>query len=309
MKNEMPTEVILNALSAIKIHNPEAFHLFYGGEPLLRKDLYKIINHCHKNNIHYTIISNNTPEIQPKIEKLVELVGPLQGFTASVDPMIFDESYSKDDRFKKSIEGMKNLINMKEMGYVKDAVAEITVLNQNINLLYPLVFYLSGSGIYSDITFADIKKSKYYDFSNIDDVNSLVEPKLELAKILLKMLEDDQLLIHMKEYLLPKMFDTLPSNFDCELEKGIHNITIDADGSMRLCLRIKGLLTPNVHIKDLFDKTYPTLISEEYFNLLKIDKKRYCQLCNHSCLMMSHYIDQTEKGESDLIHKDKREEK
>ena len=70
IKNEMPTELVIAGLRAFKVHNPHMFHIFYGGEPLLRKDLPLIINYCNDNEIAYTIISNNTKEIQTQIKRL-----------------------------------------------------------------------------------------------------------------------------------------------------------------------------------------------------------------------------------------------
>jgi len=308
IKNEMSTEVVINTLKAFKIHNPNIFHIFYGGEPLLRPDLPDIINYCNDNEIYYTIISNNTPEIQPLIKKLFDKVDHVEGFTSSVDP-IFNEIGVNEDSIKKSIEGLKRLKEIQAAGLVKDVVAEITVMNHNQHLLYELVSNLSEEEIYSDITFVDIAKNPYYDFSNIRDKSSLVYPSFDLAVILQTLLRDDKLLIHMKDLLLAEMFDTLPSNFDCELEKGLHNITIDADGSIRLCLRIRGASTPTCNVNELFDKEYPSLISNIVFNMIKYDKQHYCKLCNHSCLMMSKYIDETNKEVDELVHSDKREGK
>lgn len=308
IRNEMPTEVVLSVLKSFKIHNPNIFHIFYGGEPLLRPDLPKIINYCNDNEIYYTIISNNTPKIQPLIKKLFDKVDHIEGFTSSVDP-IFNEIGVNEDSIKKSIEGLKRLKEIQAAGLVKDVVAEITVMNHNQHLLYELVSDLSKEEIYSDITFVDIAKSKYYDFSNIRYESDLVRPTFDLAVLFQALLSDDKLLIHMKNLLLPEMFDTLPSNFDCELEEGLHNLTIDADGSIRLCLRIRGGSTPIYNVTELFDSEYPQLISNDIFNALKSDKKRYCKLCNHSCLMMSKYIDKTNKEVDELVHSDKREGK
>lgn len=308
IKNEMTTEVVLNTLKAFKIHNPNIFHLFYGGEPLLRPDLSDIINYCNDNEIYYTIISNNTPEIQPLLKKLFDKVDHVEGFTSSVDP-IFNEIGVNEDSIKKSIEGLKRLKEIQAAGLVKDVVAEITVMNHNQHLLYELVSDLSEEEIYSDITFVDIAKSRYYDFSNVKDKSDLVKPSFDLAVMFQALLSDDKLLIHMKDLLLAEMFDTLPSNFDCELEKGIHNLTIDADGSIRLCLRIRGFSTPTFNVDYLFDQDNPQLISSRVFNAIKFDKKHYCKLCNHSCLIMSKYIDETNKEVDDLVHSDKREDK
>ena len=316
IKNEMPTQVIINALKAFKIHNPEAFHILYGGEPTLRIDLPDIINYCNENEIHYTIISNNTKQVQPMIKRLLDKVDYIQGFTSSVDP-VFNQTYSAskkrdksqlkyDDSFIKSVVGFKRLKEMQGSGKIKDVVAEITVMRHNQHFLYQLVKELSQENIYSDITFIDISKNRYYDFSNIYEETDLVRPTLALADELNKIMNDDSLLVHMKEFLLPKMFDTLPSNFDCEIDRGLHNISIDADGTIRLCLRIKGTTASKFNVTNLFDPTYPTLIAADVFSAIKTDKKYYCKLCNHSCLMMSQYFDNTNEKVDDLIHSDKR---
>jgi len=306
LENEMPTHVIINALKAFKVHNPNVFHILYGGEPLLRPDLPEIINYCNDNEIYYTIITNNTPQIQPLIKKLFDQVDHIEGFTSSVDP-IFNEIGGTEDRIKKSIEGLRQLKEIQSAGKVKDVVAEITVMKHNQNLLYQLVRELSDEEIYSDITFVDIAKSKYYDFSNVLDENMLVQPTFKLAEELIDIMDDDRLLVHMKDVLIPKMFDTLPSNFDCKIENGVHNITIDADGSIRLCLRVRGISTPSWDVTELFEPTYPSLINEHVFSALKGDKKHYCKLCNHSCLMMSKYFDEADVEVDTLVHSDKRE--
>jgi len=321
-KNEMSTTQVIDGLAALKRHNPNAFHLFYGGEPLLRKDLPQIVNYCNEQQIHYTIISNNTPEIQPMIKKLFQETDYVEGFTSSVDPVfnqLFTGGSKRDkkhlkfsDRIAKSIVGLKRLKEIQSKGLVKDVVAEITVMNHNQHFLYDLVRELSDYEIYSDITFVDIAKTSFYDFSNITDRSQLVNPTFALASTFKNMLDDSSLLIHMKDVLLPMMFDTLPSEFDCGIEKNIHNITIDADGSLRLCLRICGEMTPrmcNVTDFDLFgNEEDPTQISAWLTHSIIFDKKRYCRRCNHSCLMMSKFIDESDNGVDDLIHSDKRKE-
>lgn len=305
IQNEMPTDVVINALARFKQHNPHAFHIFYGGEPLLRKDLSDIINYCNENGILYTIISNNTPEIQPLIDRLFKETDYVEGFTSSVDPVVHHDGYARIDRLIKSAEGFKKLLEIQARGDVKDVVAEITVMKSTVHLLTGLVSELSQNQIYSDITFVDIAKSKYYDFSNVVDEDALVEPSWELAQSFSDIMMDDDLLVHMKDILLPKMYNTLPSNYDCRLEDNVHNVTVDADGTMRLCLRIRGSLTPHIHVSELFDAY--NLVSKEYYELMCIDKRKLCQRCNHSCLMMSEHIQEMDgDGQDELVHSDKR---
>lgn len=304
----MDTETVIHGLASFKLHNPNAFHIFYGGEPLLRSDLPKIINFCNEQKIFYTIISNNTPKIQPLIKRLWEETDYVEGFTSSVDP-VFNEIGADEDRVRKSVEGLKRLKIIQELGYAKDVVAEITVMNHNKHLLHQLVSELSQVGIYSDITFVDVAKNPYYDFSNVTDSSQLVQPTYDLAKMLVDMENDKSLLIHMSNVLIPKMFDTLPSNMNCHLEQGVHNISVDADGTIRLCLRIRGSVTPKMfHLTNLFDVHDPRKLAMGFRDAIWLDKKRKCELCNHSCLIMSKYINDTEDGEDDLVHADKRED-
>ena len=300
IKNEMTTDQVIKGLDQFQLHNPDCFHILYGGEPLLRKDLADIINHCNDNHIHYTIISNNTNQIIPLIDKLFDKVAYIQGFTASVDPS-FNEK-NRFDRIIKSISGFENLLRLKDR--INDVVAEITVMKHNVDHLYTLVKLLSENGISSDITFIDIAKTPFYDFSNIYDEKLLVEQSFQLAEVF-DSLKDSDLDIHMKDILLPKIWEILPSNLDCELEKDIHNVTVDADGTIRLCLRIRGTHAPKlVKVSNLIDsKGNISFIAKK---AIAKDKEVHCQGCNHTCLLMSKHINETDQGSEDLIHLDRR---
>lgn len=309
-RNEMTTDFVIDNLKRIKLHNPDAFHIFYGGEPLLRKDLADIINFCNDQDIHYTIISNNTEEIQPLIEDLVKNVkGKIKGFTASIDPVFFasidssQRSYIPEDRIRKSLQGFDNLKRMKEV--CDDVVAEITVMKENQKYLYKLILLLTEEGINGDVTFIDIAKSPYYDFSNIYDESLLVRQSPELAQQFQSLSDDKDVDIHMKNTLLPEIWSILPSDMDCKINKGLHNISIDADGSIRLCLRIRGTLTPNlVSLDNLFNEeneVHPVALS-----IISSDKRKHCKLCNHTCQLMSKIIDENNLGPRDLVHLDRR---
>jgi len=298
--NEMKTESIIEGLRKFNIHNPDMFHIFYGGEPMLRKDLPAIINYCNTENIHYTIISNNTPEVQPMIMNLIEKTEKVEGFTASIDP-VFNES-SSDDRVLKSIHGLKNLVLLKN--YVEDVVAEITVMKQNVSHLYSLVRQLTDMGINSDITFIDIAKNIFYDFSDISDPNLLVRRSQTLSEQFSFILDKD-LDVHMKEILIPETWDILPSDMDCKINENLHNISVDSDGTIRLCLRIRGYDTPhNLTIENLLDDNGK--INNLAHMTISKDKKIMCKLCNHTCQIMSRVIDEKNLDPDDLIHIEKR---
>jgi MoaA/NifB/PqqE/SkfB family radical SAM enzyme len=301
LKNQMSTEDVIETLGKFKLHNPNSFHILYGGEPLLRRDLAEIINYCNKENINYTIITNNSDSIQLFIDELFEKVEYVTGLTSSVDPIIFRQGESSD-RMKKSLAGFKRL--MKYRGKVKDLVAEITVDRDSVDDLLQLVKELTKEGISSDITFIDIAKNHYYDFAEVTDRKVLVDKDPKIMEIFNTMIKYD-LNVHMKETLLPMIYETLPSDMDCGIEKDVHNITIDADGTIRLCLRIRGLQTPsnfNIHnFMDVNGKLNPDLKP-----MLWRDKTLYCEKCNWTCMIMSQIVSEMEGEVSKLIHKDVR---
>jgi len=275
-KNEMSTDFIIDGLKRIKKHNPNSFHIFYGGEPTVRKDLAEILKFCNNENILYTVISNCIDK--KKIEELFSKVGRIRGFTTSVDPIILQEESS--DRFRKAKEGFDFLKKLSKEKIVSDIVAEVTVDKLTLNLLEGLVSLLSFYKIHSSITFVDISKSKFYDFSNVTNPDILVSP--DEARKEIQKLKNEKYLVHIPE-MLEEVVNKLPSNLDCEIEKDIHNITVDADGKIRLCLRIRGenLISLNEGIsKD-------GIISDLLIKNLKQNKINFCKLCNWTCMIMS----------------------
>ena len=300
---EMGTDVILNGLAKFLNHNPDCFHIFYGGEPLLRKDMADILQYCHRHEVHYTIISNNTVHVQPIMRNIIEQVGKIKGYTASIDPIVVDENTPFSDRLSKSKQGLEFLLEMRD--YCDDVVAEVTIMREDQHLVYDLVKLLSDFGINSDITFVDIAKTEYYDFSNVVSDTNLVQRSPELANQLMNILIDPSLDIHMKNFLIPATYAILPSNMDCKIEKSLHNVSIDADGSVRLCLRIRGVHTPeNVHVRELIDSD--GRINPIAHKLIVKDKNQYCKLCNHTCHLMSKEIEDKNLGPDDLVHLDRR---
>jgi len=281
LKNEMTTDFILKGLKYFKKHNKDIFHIFLGGEPILRSDLPTIINFCNNNNIHYTIISNNTDQIQDKVKKLFSSVEYIEGFSVSVDPIIYEKNNSSD-RFLKSQQGLNNLMKYKNGIY--DPVAEITVDSENLKYLMELSEDLTSKGICSDITFIDIVKNKYYDFSNITDPSILVQKSDKLLEIFDYIIKNN-LNVHMPE-ILPKIFNILPANMDCKIQNNIHNLTIDSDGSVRLCLRIRGTETPKNNLFSYLNSDGE--LNKMLIENIKIDKSNYCQKCNWTCPLMSN---------------------
>jgi len=290
-KNELKTDGWIDIIDLLHKNNPNVFLIFYGGEPFLYPGLTDLIKHCHEKNIYYTIISNNTKLIQDKILKLYEAVGKIRGFSASVDPDLYihlnnRKIDSNDDAAFKTVAGFKNLSILKEKNMADDVVAEITVTKYNCKYLYETVKILSENRIVSSITTLDLKKNPYYDFSTITDKSLLVYQTKEIAEQFMKIMADETLLVHIPHMLI-KLFNILPCELRCHIYEDVHNVTIDSDGTFRLCLRIRGTETPKLHTHHIFDFNGDLRLS--FNEALKSDYKKFCEGCNHTCLLMSKY--------------------
>jgi hypothetical protein len=84
----------------------------------------------------------------------------------------------------------------------------------------------------------------------------------------------------------------------------VHNLTIDADGSLRTCLRIRGKEMNRINDEDLLMMHPSGGYVLNYWlqdNLMK-DRQRYCKWCNHTCVMMSKHVEDTEEENKLLDH-------
>lgn len=296
-KDEMTTDYIKSTLSQIKNHNPECFHILYGGEPLLRNDLPEIVEFCNQNNIYYTIISNNTVELQDRINNLIKNTSRIDGFTGSIDPVIFDDEATNDIK-RKSLDSLNQMLRMKE--HCNDLVAETTITQESKNRSYELVRALHGYGVTTDITFVDVAKNEHYDFSNVTDPSILVHKDQELECIFNR-IKNEKLNVHFVE-MLDDILNILPSNLDCKIEEELHNISIDADGTLRLCLRIGG--DRSINVDKIFDDNYE--VRKEVQDEISRMKQSYCQGCNWTCMIMSNLLRKNPNNVNELVHLDRR---
>lgn len=281
-KNEKDVSFWISISDKLYEQNKDVFIILYGGEPLLYPDLDKLVKHLKDKEIAYTIISNCTEEVQPKIIELFNKVGKLKGFTASVDPGFW--LLETDDEAKKSRAGVDFLKKVIELGISDDPVAEITVDNNNIQYLVESVKLLDEMGICSDITVLCPARTNYYDFSSITNESLLVNPDMRTKEIFHKLINSDYN-IHMKKTLLPEIFKILPAELFCEMPKNLDNITIDADGKLRLCLRIRGRGVPSFSAEEFFSEDSKT--KDEVLESYRLDYSTLCNGCSWTCKLMS----------------------
>jgi MoaA/NifB/PqqE/SkfB family radical SAM enzyme len=287
--NEKGEDFWIENINILHKHNPEIFFIIFGGEPFLYSGLEKIINHLNNNDMLYTVISNSTDDLQKIRDKVFNKVGFIRGYTASIDPG-FERGLIKDKSiYQKSIFGFNTLKTLMKKKLIKDPVAELTIDSNSISYVKDTIQFLTNYGICSDITVIDVAKTPFYDFSNITDKSNLVYPTQEV-KELFDELKNSNLNIHMKDTLLDKIFEILPANNNCDSCCNVrHNITIDSDGKLRLCYRIRGKFVSKYNLKDYLDSSGNPIkgISAKVGNAYAVDKQDLCRGCAWTCTVMS----------------------
>lgn len=292
IENEMDYSYWNDLSDSLIKHNQDVFFILYGGEPFLYNDIDKVINYLNEKNANYTIISSANNDIREKIINTIKSTGGVKGFSCSIDPGFYlatsnDRKELENDEIYKSINGFEFLKYLIKNKLVKDPVAEITVDKNNIKLLEETIKILSDNNITSSITSIDISKNNAYDFSSIDSLKSSIEQNDENYAIFNK-LKNSKYKIHMKNVILDKLYKNLPCEYNCNLENdNLHNITVDSDGNLRLCLRIRGY---NAKFKaiDIFNEDGS--FSERFdliYSAMKSDKSNFCEGCIWTCPMMS----------------------
>jgi len=287
--NEKTPEFWIDTIDRLVKHNKDIFFILFGGEPLMYEGLTKIVKHMNTKGYYYTIISNCT--MIEEIKEFFDNVGNVMGFTASIDPGFWIDE-NKDHETMKSRMGFEVLKYLIEKNIVSDPVAEVVVDNDNIIYLEETIKRLSDTGITSSISTLDIAKNNYYDFSSITVTDQLVT-KSDYTKRVFENLMNSNYKIHMKE-ILQKIYDILPAELDCGIEKNLHNITIDSDGCLRTCLRIRGREVSKISALSVFDINGNWINFDQVMELYKQDKQTLCVGCSWSCPIMTK-IDDSEK--------------
>ena len=283
--SEMKATGWIDLVKRITANNPECFFIFYGGEPTLFKGLGKLLKYCNENDVHYTVISNNTDIAKTKIYEIYDKIGPFKGFTSSVDPVAFLPGRT-DDIAVKSRVGLDNLAIMKRDGIAEDVVAEITIMQDSLPFLEQMLVQLTEKGIYSSITAVDDQKTPFYDFSNVG--SEVLIPRDENVRAtfdrIIERAESGELLVHMPG-LLNTLYDVLPSTMRCDLNEDVHNVSIEPNGNFRLCLRVRGINAAQLPYQQVISEDGE--LSVQFVNAIQKDYIDYCKGCNWTCPIMS----------------------
>jgi len=263
------------------------FHTIYGGEPSLYPQLFSLVNMLNKRNKFYTFITSGVEK--EKWFKVQEQCG-LKGISASVDIWAGDLG----DREKKSRVGGEFLFEMKERG-VKDVVA-VTVLDEkNIQTddILEMVKLYSGRGIYVEITLIDEPHNDYYDFAEPSDLGIKSPRKFSLLMDKLYDLKSRGFLIHNNEEFFTEAKRIVDGGvYMCK--KPWSSMTVEPDGTIRLCYRIGGAKS-RFHSALDFDK-------DRLLYHMSEDQFHFCKGCTWNCVVMSDSLSDKEERKKVFRH-------
>ena len=265
----------------------DAFLLLYGGEPFFYKDLEKLISYYNDIGVPYTIITNATFS-----EKAIKLLPKLQEFTCSVDPIIYSDDTS--DRTNKSRNGLDLLIKFRELKPEMILVAEVVLDRKNMKYLERLLEEFKKYNIIASISILEYDMNEYYNFYlPKDQINDLVLTRDDCDFMYAKIVEllKKGYNIHFPEATLQVLKDG-SMNSNCSIPENYETLTIDADGSLLLCLRIEGTECKKINIFNMIDKINNNQISfDNFIDSIKLkakeDKDRYCHKCSWTCIAMA----------------------
>jgi len=294
-KQDVDLEKAKEFIRRLKLHNPDAFHLFLGGEPTVYKHLTELIKYCNEENVLYTIITNMTDYSYNRLRKLLEEVGFINGLSFTVDPILWDSNYNKnDDRYKKSKAAFEKFITFRNDSRIREFVGIVGVDSYNIKYLHKMCKELTEWGVWIDLILVETRLNPYYDFQSNVPYDYLVWDTEEHRRILMEVYEKAEkgeytVLFH--PVIKHRMIPNLPQKYICTIDQHLEVLTIDSDCKLRLCLRIRGLEISKFDMLELLSED-GSLSSKtnDILQAAKSDKQNFCYGCQWTCPMAGELI-------------------
>lgn len=255
---------------------------FTGGEPFLRKDIFKIISYASKKGLNTTIVTNGTLINKSLIKQILK--SGLNNIYFSIDgtKSIHDKIRGKEGVFEKTISNMKNLLEIKNR---KLKVSVISVLmNQNLEDILDLIVLVKKMHVDSFVMQPIHPQESESAFSIVSEKNNLLIPKSKYNKIgitidrLIELKKENPDFIENSVTYLELARRFLKNNklgFKCLA--GFSFCGIDAKGNVYPCLYQKP-------VGNLFDSSLKEIWKSGLYN-----KTRYRMKSCSKCLLLCHH--------------------
>jgi len=267
------------------------FNLILGNETMMADDLPAIIKYLYEQKINYALYSTSPTELFNELKELLIEAG-LKNLSSG-----FDSLKRNDSIGIKSKRGLNGMIEMKKRIKALDTQGTITLSNINLDEVVDLLRTLTKNHIWGAVNSLHWDIDGEYDFfpskEHLKDFIITDEKKfLKLCEELKELTINGEIMIQNP----PEYFDALARY---GLNMGWHCtqpyvITVDADGSLRLCGYRRGKRVTKFSIFDLVDEKK----FEEYRQVWK-EESQECPGCFWSYWWMAEnfiFTDQKEYG-------------
>ena len=253
-----------------------SFISFAGGETLLTPgDIIDFTKFLNKHDIYYAYVSNSTLLTKELADQLVE--AGLHNWSVSIDSL---KSCIDTSITKKSSVGYYWLKYFQSKG-VKDLMAIVVITKTNLYEIIDLVKFFSNQDIWTTVTLLDFPRSEHYDFARMVPIEIPSEDKVREVCNKLYQMKLDGYLLHDPAYYYKVLPNYVIKPYFCKKPWG--SLTIDADGRLRLCYRIRGVKLPKFSALDIGRKDKEILEAYHY------DYQHLCKGCNWECVIHSDY--------------------
>jgi len=232
--DELTEEDVYRVIAVLKRHFSDSFIVILGGDVTVwgKKRLKRFVKHL--GDLSYAIVTNGMLLDEQYIREL-KACG-LKNLSLSADPM------GCQDRARKTSNALRVIEVAKRLG-VEDLHATLTLDRENYKGATMLVKLLSKEGCWSEITPYIAYPSHDYDFGFYDrkfafrmsDWHALNA----VMKRLVRMKREGYLIHNTSEYLLKFASNVCPDEYRYRC-LGMTNLVIDADGTLRPCLHLRG---------------------------------------------------------------------
>lgn len=260
-----------------------------GLEPLmLKEELVEIVKYFKDNNIPHVILSTLPDKLfNDYKQKLLD--NGLSNITCA-----FDSLDSSNEIGKKSIRGLKNLNELKALG-LQDSQLITTVTDKNLDSLCDMLDTAVKNNHWIEFNIIHWNKDGKYDFFPAkEEMSDLIITDKKRFDEAIDKLKNKIINENIKTVYNPlEYFDALKEHgMDLNWHCGCPNhISVDYDGTMRLCVYRSGEEVRKFSIFDLEDDSK----YEEYLECLQNDAKK-CPGCFLNCeWMFKYFIDNNDQ--------------
>lgn len=269
---------IINEICSLGVKNIT----FTGGEPFLRKDIFKTINYASKKGLNTTIVTNGILLNKNLIKQILK--SGLSNIYFSIDgtKAVNDKIRGKEGMFEKAIGNMKSLLETKDR---KLRVSVISVLmKQNLEDILNLVALAKKMGVDSFVMQPLHPQESESAFSITSDKSNMSIPKSKYRKMdrtidkLIELKKENSNFIENSITYLELARRFLKNeNLRFECLAGFSFCGIDAKGNVYPCLYQK----PDGNI---LDSSLKEIWKSDLYNKTR-DKMKSCS----KCLLLCHH--------------------